>query len=59
MAHDIFISYSHKDKSCADAICAKLEADGYRCWYAPRDIAPGAEWASAIMTPLKDHLLLS
>ena len=48
MAHDVFISYSHKDKSFADAICAKLEADGCRCWYAPRDIPPGMEWSSAI-----------
>ena len=49
MAHDVFISYSHKDKSVADAICARLEADGIRCWYAPRDIAPGADWAGSII----------
>ena len=53
MAHDVFISYSHKDKSCADAICAKLESEGYRCWYAPRDIAPGAEWASEIIDAIE------
>ena len=27
MAHDVFISYSHKDKPTADAICAKLGID--------------------------------
>ena len=53
MAHDVFISYSHKDKSYADAICAKLESEGLRCWYAPRDIAPGAEWASAIIDAIE------
>ena len=49
MAHDVFISYSHKDKSVADAICARLEGDGVRCWYAPRDIAPGSDWAGSII----------
>ena len=49
MAHDVFISYSHKDKAVADAICARLEQDGARCWYAPRDITPGADWAGSII----------
>ena len=49
MAHDVFISYSHHDKSTADAVCAKLEGDGIRCWYAPRDIQPGADWAECIV----------
>ncbi len=49
MAHDVFISYSHKDKSVADAICSRLEGDGVRCWYAPRDIAPGSDWAGSII----------
>jgi hypothetical protein len=49
MAFDVFISYPHQDKTIADAACAKLEADGIRCWIAPRDIPPGAEWAGAIV----------
>ena len=49
MAHDVFISYSHHDKPTADAVCAKLEEDGIRCWYAPRDIQPGADWAGSIV----------
>ena len=48
MAHDVFISYSHKDKTVADAICFALEENGIRCWYAPRDIKPGEPWAGAI-----------
>ena len=28
MAHDVFISYSSKDKVIADAVCARLEARG-------------------------------
>jgi hypothetical protein len=48
MAHDVFISYSHKDKAIADAICSNLETAGVRCWIAPRDIAPGLDWPAAI-----------
>ena len=53
MAHDVFISYSHHDKPTADAICAKLESGGLRCWYAPRDIAPGTDWAASIIDAIK------
>lgn len=49
MAHDIFISYSTKDKAVADAVCARMESGGLRCWYAPRDIEPGADWAGSIV----------
>ncbi|WP_423948599.1 toll/interleukin-1 receptor domain-containing protein, partial [Candidatus Binatus sp.] len=38
MAHDVFISHSARDKPYADAICAKLESRGIRCWIAPRDV---------------------
>jgi multiple sugar transport system substrate-binding protein len=48
MAHDVFISYSSKDKPIADAICASIEATGIRCWIAPRDIAAGEDWPTAI-----------
>jgi hypothetical protein len=49
MSHDAFISYSTHDKASADATCAALEASGVRCWIAPRDITPGAEWGEAII----------
>ena len=49
MAHDVFISYSNKDKPTADAVCAALEANGIRCWIAPRDILPGSDWGEAII----------
>lgn len=47
--HDVFISYSSKDKLTADAICAMLERDGLRCWIAPRDVDGGEEWAQSII----------
>jgi tetratricopeptide (TPR) repeat protein len=46
---DVFISYSHKDKTTADAACAALEAAGIRCWIAPRDIVHGMDWGEAII----------
>jgi hypothetical protein len=49
MPHDVFISYSSRDKTTADATCAALEAAGIRCWIAPRDIIPGTEWGAAII----------
>jgi formylglycine-generating enzyme required for sulfatase activity/dienelactone hydrolase len=53
MAHDVFISYSHKDKNVADAVCSILENNGIRCWLAPRDITPGAPFAEAIIDGIK------
>lgn len=49
MAFDTFISYSSKDKTTADAVCAVLEQAGIRCWIAPRDIRPGGEYGGAII----------
>jgi Tfp pilus assembly protein PilF len=49
MAHDVFISHSSKDKLTADAACAVLEGQGIRCWIAPRDITPGADWSASII----------
>ncbi len=49
MPHDVFISYSTKDKPAADATCAVLESKGIRCWIAPRDITPGTDWGETIV----------
>jgi len=49
MAHDVFVSYSSKDKAIADAACAKLESQKVRCWIAPRDVPAGQSWAGAIV----------
>jgi hypothetical protein len=59
MAHDVFISYSSKDKPIADAICANLERSGIRCWIAPRDIAPGEDWPTAIAQAIpRSHVMV-
>lgn len=52
--HDVFLSYSSKDKPTADAVCAILERNGVRVWMAPRDIFPGEEWAGSIIAAIND-----
>ncbi|WP_052573153.1 toll/interleukin-1 receptor domain-containing protein [Haloferula sp. BvORR071] len=49
MAHDVFISYSSKNKQVADAICSALEQRKMRCWIAPRDVPPGGNYGEAIV----------
>jgi Tol biopolymer transport system component len=53
MAHDVFVSYSNKEKAVADAVIAAIEKNGIRCWYAPRDINPGQSWSEAITDAIK------
>jgi hypothetical protein len=49
VAHDVFISYSTRNKLVADAICAGLEARRIRCWIAPRDVLPGRNYGESIV----------
>ena len=58
MAHDVFISYSSKDKTIADSICASLESRRIRCWIAPRDIVPGVPYGEALIEALSASRLL-
>lgn len=40
----VFLSYATEDKNIADNLCSKLERNGVRVWYAPRDVlGPYAE----------------
>ncbi|MCK5645599.1 MAG: TIR domain-containing protein [Anaerolineales bacterium] len=63
MAHEVFISYSSKDKTIADAVCATIENRKIRCWIAPRDVPPGLPYAAALISAINDSkvfvLLLS
>jgi len=59
MDHDVFVSYSTKDKAVADAVVASLEKNGIRCWYAPRDIKPSDDWGKAISSAIENsHVFL-
>ena len=48
MAHDVFVSYSTKDRPVADAVVAGLESKGIRCWVVPRDLKQDMSWGAAI-----------
>jgi hypothetical protein len=54
VAFDVFVSYASKDKIVADAVCARLEAVGIRCWIAPRDIVAGRSYGEAIIEAIHD-----
>jgi hypothetical protein len=53
MAHEVFVSYSNKDKPVADAVVTGLESEGIRCWFAPRDVTPGTSWGQAIVDAIE------
>ena len=53
MDHDIFISYSSKQKSIADGVCHYLEENGFKCWMAPRDIPGGSQYGELIVEAIK------
>lgn len=53
MSHDVFISYSVKDLSVAEAVCRGLEDAGLKCWFASRDMPPGSDHATVILDALK------
>lgn len=56
--HDVFISYSSKDKPVADAVCASLENASIRCWIAPRDVLPGEDFPKAIMQGINESKVM-
>jgi len=53
----IFISYSSKNKAIADAVCHKLEERKMKCWMAPRDILPGANYAEELINAIDNSKL--
>jgi hypothetical protein len=54
----IFICYSSKDQRVAETICGALEARGFRCWIACRDVAPGENYQEAIVGALRASRLM-
>ncbi|MFH1197777.1 MAG: toll/interleukin-1 receptor domain-containing protein [bacterium] len=50
--HDVFLSYSSKDKNIADATCSFLEREKIRCWIAPRDVSPGIDYAESLINAI-------
>lgn len=58
MNYDVFVSYSTQDKLFVDALVNRLESQGIRCWYAPRDIPAGMTWPAAITAAIKTSGLM-
>jgi|GEM_PF-2609419 len=58
MAHDVFVSHSAKDKTASDALVARLEQQGIRCWVAPRDVVPGADWGESIIDAIESSRIM-
>ncbi len=54
----LFISYSSDDAAVAGDILNQLETAGVPCWIAPRDIPPGADYASEIIPAIRDACAL-
>ena len=54
----IFVSYSSHDREVAQRVCQSLEKAGVRCWIAPRDIAPGANWGGSIAEAIDDAVAM-
>ena len=44
-----FISHAKADEKKADAIAKALEAKGFKCWIAPRDVKPGRSYGDEII----------
>ena len=50
----VFISHSSNDKGVARELCSSLEASGFKCWIAPRDIPPGTKYEEGIMSGISE-----
>lgn len=46
---EVFVSYASQDVAVANAVLGNLERQGIKCWIAPRDVKPGAQYADAIV----------
>ena len=51
--HQIFISYSSKEKETAKRVCSFLEKNKFTCWIAPRNINPGENYPTQIVNAIR------
>lgn len=58
MNHSVFISYSSKDQVLANAVCARLEQNGIKCWIAPRDGQPGQPYGEEIIDAIVESTVM-
>jgi TolB-like protein/Flp pilus assembly protein TadD len=50
----VFVSYASQDAAVAQSIVEHLEGHGLKCWIAPRDVKPGAQYADAIVRAINE-----
>ncbi|MFZ0255120.1 MAG: toll/interleukin-1 receptor domain-containing protein [Gammaproteobacteria bacterium] len=58
MDHDVFISFSSKDRAIADRILLNLEQVGIRCWISVRDIKPGEDYQDSIISAMESSKIV-
>ena len=58
MDYDVFISYSSKDGEAASQVCKALEEKDIKCWIAPRDVLPGADYGKSIIDAMNGCQIL-
>jgi TolB-like protein/Flp pilus assembly protein TadD len=54
----VFISYSSHDAVLAQKVCSALEAAGFPCWIAPRNVIPGTMYADGIVHAIDDSSIV-
>lgn len=54
MGHQVFISFSSKDKKLAEKIYSRLEKNGISCWISSKNIPPGADYQACIVEAIND-----
>ena len=50
----VFLSHASADKPAVERLCRLLEERGVSCWIAPRDVAPGSDYAESIIRGIED-----
>jgi TolB-like protein/Flp pilus assembly protein TadD len=54
----VFISYASHDMALAQKVCVELEAAGFPCWMAPRNVVPGTMYAEGIVHAIDESSIL-
>jgi TolB-like protein/Flp pilus assembly protein TadD len=54
----VFISYASHDAAVAQKVCSALEAAGFSCWIAPRNVVPGTLYADGIVHAIDESSIL-
>jgi hypothetical protein len=58
VGYSAFLSHASEDRQTAEAVCRHLEAAGFRCWIAPRDVRPGKDYPEEIIRGIEESKCL-